>query len=164
MGLGSGKLEYLAYQYGFFYDGHRAEIDCRALLEVLRRPLGGLWGSRGAGSEDVSVEAGTSQEGLVVGGTTALKVLLDCAREPTYRVWASGSPFETKDVLKARQYRWDGDARCWWIEVPAEGLEAELAWLKTAVFGGRSAMVDVDVLDARDRYSARTGKRERRGL
>ena len=182
VGLGSGKLEYLAYQYGFFYDGHRAEIDCRALLEVLRRPLGGLWGSRGAGSEDLTTEAdaalggGATPErrgGAVVqrgkgsageDGVTALKVLLDRAREPTYRVWASGSPFETKDILKARQYRWDSDARCWWIEVPADGLEGELAWLKTAVFGGRNAVVDVDVLDARDRYSARTGKRERRGV
>ena len=38
-GLGSAKLDYLAYRYGFFFEGHRAEIDCRALLEVLRRPV-----------------------------------------------------------------------------------------------------------------------------
>ncbi|MGD9878542.1 MAG: 3'-5' exonuclease [Reyranella sp.] len=38
--LSSAKLEYLAYRAGFFYEGHRAENDCRALLEVLRQPLG----------------------------------------------------------------------------------------------------------------------------
>jgi hypothetical protein len=43
-------------------------------------------------------------------------------------------------------------------------LEAELAWLKTAVYAGRSAAVDVDMLDAKVRYSARSGKRERRAL
>jgi hypothetical protein len=30
LGLGSAKLDYLAYRYGFFFEGHRAEIDCRA--------------------------------------------------------------------------------------------------------------------------------------
>ncbi|MCK7495336.1 MAG: exonuclease domain-containing protein [Comamonadaceae bacterium] len=39
LGLGSAKLDYLAYRYGFFFEGHRAEIDCRALLEVLRSPI-----------------------------------------------------------------------------------------------------------------------------
>jgi len=164
-GIGSAKLDYLAYQYGFFYDGHRAEIDCRALLEILRRPLGSVWGGRGVADDlfsgqgwAVSEAAAASEE------TTALKTLLDRARLPSYRVWATGSPYESKDLLKSRQYRWDSDERCWWIELPAEGIDAELAWLKTAVYGGRSAMVEVDVLDARVRYSARSGKREKRGL
>jgi DNA polymerase-3 subunit epsilon len=164
-GIGSAKLEYLAYQYGFFYDGHRAEVDCRALLEILRRPLRGTWGNK----PDTAMGGGT-QPGLFARvadssfPATALKVLLDRAREPTYRVWATGSPFETKDVLRARQYRWDADARCWWREMAADELEAELAWLKTAVYGGRSTLVDVDALDARVRYSGRSGKRERRGI
>lgn len=28
--VGSAKLDYIAYQYGFFYDAHRAEVDCIA--------------------------------------------------------------------------------------------------------------------------------------
>jgi DNA polymerase-3 subunit epsilon len=164
-GIGSAKLDYLAYQYGFFYDGHRAEIDCRALLEILRRPLGSVWESRGAADDLFSGPGWAVGESAAASAeTTALKTLLDRARLPSYRVWATGSPFESKDLLKARQYRWDGDARCWSIELPAEGIEAELAWLKTAVYGGRSAMVEIDVLDARVRYSARGGKREKRGL
>ncbi len=38
-GYASSALEFLAYRTGFFYDGHRAEIDCRALLAVLARPV-----------------------------------------------------------------------------------------------------------------------------
>lgn len=146
-GIGSAKLEYLAYQYGFFYDGHRAEMDCRALLEILRRPVGGLW---------------TKQDDAH--RPTALKVLLDRAREPSYRLWATGSDFDTKDMLKARQYRWDAEERCWWIEVDSAGVEGELVWLKTAVYGGRSAAVDVEMLDAKVRHSGRAGKRERKEI
>lgn len=80
--LASAKLEYLAYRAGFFYEGHRAEMDCRALLEVLRRPLGTT-------------------------GATAFKALLDRAAEPTCRLWATASPYETKKMLKGRNFRWD---------------------------------------------------------
>ena len=38
-GLRRGGPPHLAYRCGFFFDAHRSEIDCRALLEVLRRPL-----------------------------------------------------------------------------------------------------------------------------
>jgi DNA polymerase-3 subunit epsilon len=166
-GIGSAKLDYLAYQHGFFYDGHRAEMDCRALLEILRRPVATAWGGKSAVGGVAARERRASSSGLRVeegSNVTALKTLLDRAREPSYRVWATGSPFETKDVLKARQYRWDPEARCWWRELGAGDLEAEFAWLKTAVYAGRSAAVDVDALDARVRFSARAGKRERRLL
>jgi len=90
-GIESSKLEYLAYRYGFFFEGHRAEIDCRALLEVLRRPFGET-------------------------GFTGLKVLLESARAPSFRLWALNSPFESKDVLKKRGYWWDASGRCWYGE------------------------------------------------
>ena len=80
-GIESTKLEYLAYRYGFFYDGHRAEIDCLAVLEILRRPFGET-------------------------GATALKALIDSARQPSFWLWATNSPFDSKDVLKQRGYRW----------------------------------------------------------
>jgi DNA polymerase-3 subunit epsilon len=135
-GIESSKLEYLAYRYGFFYEGHRAEIDCRALLEVLRRPFGET-------------------------GASALKVLLESARMPSLRVWATGSPFETKDVLRARGYRWEPEARVWYRDLAAAEREAELAWLKESVYGGKGASVEIETLDARTRYSAREGKKER---
>jgi DNA polymerase-3 subunit epsilon len=135
VGIGSAKLEYLAYRHGFFFDAHRAEIDCRALLEVLRRPFGDS-------------------------GVSALKVLLESAREPSLRVWATGSPFETKDVLKARGYRWEAEKRVWYRDLAAAERETELAWLKEAVYAGQGAGVEVETFDARTRYSGRAGKRE----
>jgi DNA polymerase-3 subunit epsilon len=134
-GITSSKLEYLAYRYGFFYDGHRAEADCRALLEVLSQPFGET-------------------------GGTALKVLLDSARTPSFRLWANNSPFETKDVLRKRGYWWDATRRCWSCEVrsPAR-VQEELAWLRDAVYAGKSVVIEQDEFDAKTRYSERDGQR-----
>ncbi len=138
LGLGTAKLEYLAYRFGFFFDAHRAEMDCRALLEVLRRPIPGQ-------AEPVN----------------ALKLLLESARQPSSRVWATGSPFEAKDLLKARGYRWEGEKKVWYRDLsPQEPLEEELGWLKKEVYAGRGASVEVETFDARTRYSERAGKRQ----
>jgi len=169
-GIGSAKLEYLAYQYGFFYEGHRAETDCRALLEVLRRALPAAWAStaEAAVRHDAVVREPTAI-GAAWGGAgdvhpTAFKKLLDRARELTYRVWARGSDFDTKDLLKARQYRWNPEERCWWRELAAAEVDVELTWLKAAVYGGRSAAIDIETLDARVRHSGRPGQRTKRML
>ena len=136
-GIESSKLEYLAYRCGFFYDGHRAEVDCLALLEVLQRPFGAT-------------------------GATALKLLLDSARAPSFRLWANNSPFETKDVLRKRGYWWDAPKRCWSCEVRTQdAVQAELAWLKEAVYAGKDAVVELETHDARTRYSGRDGRKER---
>jgi DNA polymerase III subunit epsilon len=134
-GITSSKLEYLAYRCGFFYDGHRAGADCRALLEVLSQPFGQT-------------------------GGTALKVLLDSARAPSFRLWANNSPFETKDVLRKRGYWWDATRRCWSCEVRSQAMvQEELAWLRDAVYGGKSVAIEQDEFDARTRYSGREGQR-----
>ena len=136
-GIASSKLEYLAYRCGFFYDGHRAEADCHALLEVLAQPFG-------------------------ESGGPALKTLLDSARSPSFRLWANDSPFETKDVLRKRGYWWDAGRRCWSIEVRSqETVQEELDWLRDAVYAGKSVEVDLDEFDARNRYSNREGRRTR---
>ena len=49
-------------------------------------------------------------------------------------MWATGAPFDCKDELKHRGYRWmpherNGIPRSWWTDVPPADLEAELAWL-----------------------------------
>ena len=103
-GFDGVKLRYLSMLSGFFYDAHRAAADCDAAIELLSRPLPR---SR----------------------RRALAVLLEAARQPTYRVWAENSPFEQKDVLKKRGYRWSGDTgcppRCWYVDVAEEQREAE---------------------------------------
>lgn len=136
-GFHGTKLEYLAWSSGFFYDAHRSEIDCRALLELLRRPL-------------------------PKSGQVAFRKLLDAVAEPALRLWATGSPFDSKDVLRERGYRWDAERRCWNRLLPKAAAKDESEWLKTAVYGGRPAQIEVEVLDAKIRFSERPGPRKAR--
>lgn len=135
-GMTSAALEFLAYRAGYFYDAHRAEMDCLAVLAVLSGPLG-------------------------ESGTPALQALLARVRESSYSIAALRSHFDTKDLLKARGYRWNPDIKVWAREVAGAAREAEFSWLKAAVYGGREAEVEVETLSARERYSGREGKRER---
>lgn len=132
-GRSSAKLESLAAENGWFYDAHRAEMDCHALLAVLARPL--------------------PQAAL-----TGLAQLLQAARSPSYKVSATNAPFDAKDLLKARGYRWNADQRVWATRIGDDAsLKAELAWLKEQVYNNRHAAVQVEKLDARARYSSRAG-------
>ena len=133
--LGSRKLDYIAYQMGFFFGAHRAEEDCQALLEILARPL-------------------------PVSGRPGLKSLLDRLPEVGYTVYAINSPFSTKDALKARKYRWDAEGRVWYRTLAgAEAFNEEVAWLKATVYGGRSAKIEVEERDARSRFSRQAAPR-----
>lgn len=130
-GVSSGALEFLMMkQCGLFFDGHRADADCLAVIHLLQQPL--------------------------PGGTLPLSLLLESARTPSYVVRAVNSPFETKDILKQRRYRWHpGDERlpkAWYKEVGAGELEDEEAWLRAEVYGGREGW-KVDRVDARRRYT-----------
>lgn len=139
-GAGSAKLSALAQDQGWFYDAHRARVDCHALLQVLARPVGG-------------------------GAATGLSQLITAASRPSYKLRATGSPFESKDQLKGRGYRWDADAKVWFCTVPdTDRLDAEIDWLKTEVYGRRSARVEIEALDSRVRYSARPGGVSQRAL
>ncbi|MDZ7939047.1 MAG: 3'-5' exonuclease [Rhodoferax sp.] len=132
-GRSSAKLENLAHQNGWFYDAHRAEMDCHALLAVLARPL-------------------------PQAAHTGLAQLLQAARNPSYKVSATNAPFDAKDLLKARGYRWNADQRVWATRVGDDAaLKVELAWLKEQVYNNRHAAVQVEKVDARARYSARAG-------
>jgi DNA polymerase-3 subunit epsilon len=138
-GFKGAKLEYLCWVAGFFYEAHRSEVDCRALLELLRMPL-------------------------PKSGKTGLLRLLDAASEPALRLWATGSPFNTKDKLRERGYRWDAERRCWHRVVPRSIAKEESEWLKAEVYGGRPAQIEVEVLDSRIRFSGRPGPRKPRVL
>ena len=135
-GFGSAKLEYLLSTQGVFYEAHRAEVDCWALLILLNHVLP------------------HSQR-------TALLSLLETLNQPQKKVSAVGSPFETKDILKARNYRWSADLRCWSRAVAGEQeMKDELAWLKRHVYGDRSARVEIETLGGQVRYSNRQGHKE----
>ncbi|HEX5363553.1 MAG TPA: 3'-5' exonuclease [Gallionella sp.] len=139
-GIASAKLDYIAYQHGFFYEAHRAEGDCFALLEIL-------------------------QQRLPKSGELVLKSILNGLGQKSYKVYATGSPFETKDILKARGYRWDGDKKCWHHTLTGdEAVKAEVSWLKSDVYSGRSAKVEIEVQNCLTRYSNRVGNRATREI
>jgi DNA polymerase III subunit epsilon len=127
------KLEYLAMKSGFFYDAHRAETDCQAGIELLSRQL-------------------------PISSRLTLQVLLEEARKPTFRVWAEGAPFEFKDILKARGYRWndgsDARPRSWHCEVSEDDLEKELSYLCGEIFQ-RDVDISAVKITAFDRFSTR---------
>jgi DNA polymerase-3 subunit epsilon len=132
-GQSSAKLEHLTASLGWFYDAHRAETDCHALLTIL--------------TQAHPLQAGTH-----------LSALLAAAKQTHHKLYATGAPFESKDVLKARGYRWDVQQRVWQQTLRSDAeLEAELVWLADAVYIGQPAKVRVETLDARHRHSARTG-------
>lgn len=125
------KLGYLLTDYGFFHHGHRAIDDCHALLALLAARLK------------------TSRR-------LALSCLLETARKPTLRIWATGSPIATKDVLKARSYRWSGRRRCWYIDVEEDRFEIERTFLSKEIFQREVQDLPADRITARDRFSMRT--------
>lgn len=114
-GFESGKLAYLAAGYGFFHDGHRAAHDCLATLKLLSAPL-------------------------PKSDSTGFERLLVSARRASVRIWAENSPFDLKDVLKARGYRWNGEPgpapRAWYIDVDEADKAAEIAFLRAEIYRG----------------------------
>ena len=138
-GSGSAKLEFLASERGWFYDAHRAQVDCHALLQVLASPL--------------------------ADGQTGLMRLLAGAGQTRYKLRATGAPFESKDKLKARGYRWDGEGRVWWCSLGSDALlDAECAWLRDEVYSRRSARVMLEALNSLVQYSSRSGLQTERQL
>ena len=132
-GHSSAKLSYLASSLGWFYDAHRAEMDCHALLKVLMADLPGL-------------------------GVNGLAHLLSSTNMPSYRLQATGAPFGAKDLLKTRGYRWDGQGKAWHTRLGGDAaLQAECEWLREAVYAGRPARLQWERHDAKSRYSVRAG-------
>lgn len=127
-GYESSKLEYLAYRSGIFYDGHRALVDCLAGVYLLAQPL-------------------------PRSGTPAMAALLASARRVEIKFEAFGSPFETKDILKARGYRWNGEKRVWAKAVPESEADAERSWLAANVYPSGHSTAQETRITARERYA-----------
>jgi DNA polymerase-3 subunit epsilon len=133
-GFEGSRLAYLLAGAGYFHDAHRAVDDCQAQLEILAMPL-----------------AETN--------ATALAVLLERARRPTFRIWAEHSPFDLKDELKKRGYRWndgtDGRPKAWFVDVSEDLRDDEITFLRRNIY-----QCDVDPvvqrITAANRFSNRT--------
>jgi DNA polymerase-3 subunit epsilon len=132
-GFESSKLAYLALSSGFYYDRHRAVNDCHAAIELLSRKLPRA-------------------------GRSALASVLASARKATVRCWAENSPFEAKDILKRRGYRWNADdngqPRAWWIDLEEHQFELEKAYLCKEIYQ-RDVIFRTASISAFNRHSGR---------
>lgn len=132
-GFEGTKLGYLIGQAGYFHDGHRAVDDCFALLEVLAQ----------GGPEH---------------GNTPFAELFAASQRSRVRIFAEHSPFEMKDHLKARGYRWsdgsDGRPKCWWVEVADDMLDEELRYLRAEIYSWPDADPPLKRLTALERFKA----------
>jgi DNA polymerase-3 subunit epsilon len=132
-GFAGAQLGYLLNGAGFSHQAHRAVDDCHALLEILDFVL-------------------------PTTGAPALSLLLQNARRPTVRIWAEQSPFELKDSLKKRGYRWsdgsDGRPKSWYVDVGEAAVEDELAFLRTEIYL-RDVEPRLQTLTAFTRFSCR---------
>jgi len=132
-GFEGRKLGHLGLQAGFFFDGHRAVDDCQAAIALLGHT--GLPENR-----------------------SALSLLLERARTVWTRLWAEYAPFELKDTLKARGYRWndgsDGRPKAWFIDRPPEEVEEEVRFLRSDIYQ-RDVDITVRPVEAADRFTDR---------
>lgn len=129
LGYDGRSLGHLLFQSGHYFDGHRAANDVCALTALIARPL--------------------------PDGRTILSHLLDACATDTFRFEAVGAPFEAKDLLKQRGYRWDGTGRFWWREVTATEQAQELEWLERNVYMGRGGPRTRQIT-ARERFAEAT--------
>ena len=111
LGFDGRALGHLLLQSGRFFVGHRAGNDTNALATLL-----------GSFAPD---------------GRTILAHLLESCERNAVRIEATGAPFEAKDALKARYYRWNAARRVWWRELDATEVTAERTWLDQHVYFGR---------------------------
>ena len=127
------RLGYLLAGVGLFHHAHRAVDDCRALVEILASDLPKL-------------------------DRSGLSILLERARRKTMRIWAEQSPFELKDELKRRGYRWsdgaDGRLRSWYIDVDEAAQGPEIEFLRKSVYL-RDVNPRVQPMTAMNRFSSR---------
>lgn len=69
---------------------------------------------------------------------TAFSALLAASGQSRARIFAENSPFDLKDRLKERGYRWsdgtDGRPKAWWIEVDDAETEDEIGWLRREIY------------------------------
>jgi DNA polymerase-3 subunit epsilon len=131
-GFEGTKLGYLVGQTGYFHEGHHAVDDCFALLEILDQQR-------------------ADEE-------TPFNELYRASQQSRVHVFAEHSPYDMKDHLKVRGYRWsdgsDGRPKSWWIEVDEDDLNDELRYLRPDIYQWDEAGPPILHLTAFDRFRA----------
>lgn len=134
--ISSRTLEYLLFKTGSLtINAHRALDDAEGVLGLL-------------------------MERLPVSGAPIFRTLLSRALEITSRLYAVSAPFDKKDILKDRGYRWNdgsqGGSKAWWRDVPASAEPEELAYLAREIYPrGNTSSVQIMRCDAYARFSIR---------
>ena len=129
LGYEGSKLEYLNLKMGYFYEGHRALIDCYATLN------------------------------LFASNPKAFEKLKEKARQKEFLICAVNASFNKKDQLRNRGYRWSNGnntlPKSWWTIVPEKKYEEELKFLKNRIYEREVLDLPTKVITAKERYSYR---------
>lgn len=103
--ISSRSQEFLCWKAGsFFYDAHRALDDVQALTQLLQQPI-------------------------AEPPMPAFNFLLQKIRLQKVLIKATKAPFEIKDLLKSRQYRWNAGEKVWQKVLDVSLEQEEIAWL-----------------------------------
>lgn len=106
LGVNRTNLEYILTHHGYFYQAHRATIDCLAVAWVLHiNPV-------------------------------ALHQLVANAVQLTALIRAEGAPYHCRHALKAEGYRWDPVRKVWHRSIPEAQLEEEQHFLDGLYYNG----------------------------
>jgi len=109
-GFRTKALELLTYRHGFYCCSHRALADVQATLHLITH-----------------IDRQT--------GKTYLNELLETARIPSFLVEAIDAPFDRKDLLKNRGYRWQTKPKVWTKTLQSEEETGkEMDWLKENIY------------------------------
>lgn len=122
LGQKSSGLENLLIAHGYFYDAHRAVIDCIATAFLLEmRP-------------------------------DAMAMMFDRGNKTSYRIKAIGAPFSVKDQLKEAGYRWNTDEKHWWILVIGDDEKAKQLDFLNSLYPNASRYAGIDQISPIDKY------------
>ena len=83
-----------------------------------------------------------------------LKEILQNAKIKQVRVDCIRAPFESKDLLKANGFSWDGDNKFWTKLIPETDLEAMKGFLEKEVYPKGKMGAEFCSINLRDRFKA----------
>lgn len=135
--LQARSLEYLLFKFGWCINAHRALDDAEGVLGLLL-------------------------EQLPISGQPVFRTLMENSVESITKLYAISAPFDKKDLLKQRGYRWNdgsnGTPKCWWISITESGEKDEFAYLSTEIYpNGRTDSIEIKRISPVDRFSIREG-------
>jgi len=111
-GCSCASLPHLCMEHGFFFTPHRALTDVKAAVHLL------------GFSSDLT-------------GLPYLESLYRSALEPEVLVRAFGAPFETKDLLKEKRFRWNAGMKVWEKRTDLEEASELKTWMKESIYNGK---------------------------